>query len=227
MVRFPVATLVAIAVWPLGTPASAREDTQLWTSAAATVKLGQKWRLSQEVTARFSDDRNGLYEIESNTLLGYRLSDKMTIWAGYTHSPNYAGGDFTVMEHRAREQVTIDKLAKIGAGTLSGRLRLEQRWREGLAGTGWRLRPYAKYSLPLNEGGRTALVLSHESYVNLNRTIFQQVEGYERMRNLIAISTPLANNVTAEIGYLNQHGFVPSADDSSDHVLSLAVSASF
>ncbi len=227
MVRFPVAVLATFAFWSLSSPALAREDTQLWTTAGATVKLGPKWRLSQEITARFSDDRNGLYEIESNTLLGYRITDKVTIWAGYTHGPNYAGGDFTVMEHRAREQITIDNLAKIGGGTLSGRLRLEQRWREGLDGTGWRLRPYAKYSLPLKEGAKTALVLSHESYVNLNTTVFQQVEGYERMRNLIAISTPLANNVAAEIGYLNQHGFVPSDGDSSDHVLSLAVSASF
>jgi hypothetical protein len=47
------------------------------------------------------------------------------------------------------------------------------------------------------------------------------------MRNLIAITTPLAKNVNAEIGYLHQHGFRPDADDSNDNVASLSLSFSF
>jgi len=211
----------------MAAPAEAREDEQLWTTASATVKLSDKFRLSQELTARFSDNRNGLYEIESNTLLGYKITDKITIWGGYTHNPQYSGGDFTVMEHRAREQITIDNLAKIGRGTLSARLRTEQRWRDGIDGTGWRVRPYLKYSLPLKEGRKTALVLTHESFVNLNTTTFQRTEGYDRMRNLVGISTPLAKNINAEIGYLNQHGFVRNGEDTSDHAASLSLSFSF
>src|SRR5215213_4789356 len=90
------------------TPASAKSDKQLWATASANVKLSDHWRLSQEIVTRFSDNRNGLYEVESNTLLGYRLNKVVTVWAGYTHDPQYAEGDFTIMEHRAREQVTAD-----------------------------------------------------------------------------------------------------------------------
>ena len=205
----------------------ARDDAQLWTAVSATVKLGDDFRLSQEVIARFSDNRNGLYEIESNTLLGYRLSKKVTIWAGYTHDPNYAAGNFTVMEHRGREQITFDNLAKIGGGTLSARMRLEQRWREGVDGTGWRARPYAKFTLPLKKGRKTALVLSHESFINLNNAPFQRVDGLDRMRNLIGISTPIAKNINAEIGYLNQHSFVRNGEDNDDHAASFALSFSF
>src|SRR5689334_15646022 len=124
----------AIAAIILGTvaagPAYASDDQQIWTAVSATVKLSPKWRLSQDLTARFSDARDGLYQLESNTLLGYRITDNVTLWAGYTHDPQYAGGDFTVLERRAREQVTFDQLAKIGRGKLSGRFRMEQRWRE-------------------------------------------------------------------------------------------------
>ena len=62
------------------TPAMAwaREDAQLWTGATAVVNLGGKWRLSEEVIARFSDRRHGLYEIKSNTLVGFRLTKNMT-----------------------------------------------------------------------------------------------------------------------------------------------------
>lgn len=219
--------LFLAALLALPATAHASEDEQLWATTSATVALSDHWRLSQEIVARFSNDRDGLYEIESNTLLGYKVSKQVTVWAGYTHDPQYDGGDFTVMEHRAREQVTFDNIVKLGPGTLSARLRLEQRWREGVDGTAWRLRPYVKYVLPFHEGRKTALVLSHESFIDFNKTNFQRVQGEERMRNMIAITTPLAKNVNAEIGYLHQHGFRPDADDSNDNVASLSLSFSF
>ena len=153
MARFQILAFVAA----LATPAAAwaTEDGQVWTNANATVKLSDNWRLSEEMTVRFSDNKNGLYELESNTLLGYRFNKVVTFWAGYTHNPQYSAGHFTRMEHRAREQVTFDGFTKLGPGKLSGRLRLEERWREGLDGTGWRLRPYLKYSVPLQGRSRS------------------------------------------------------------------------
>ncbi|WP_374551181.1 DUF2490 domain-containing protein [Sphingobium yanoikuyae] len=220
-------SLCLFVLMALPATAHASEDEQLWTTTSATVKLSDNWRLQQEIVARFSNDRNGLYEIESNTLIGYKLDKQVTVWAGYTHDPQYNGGDFTVMEHRVREQVTVDNILKLGPVSVSARMRMEQRWREGIDGTAWRLRPYVKLTMPFKEGGKTALILSHESFIDLNKTNFQRVQGEERMRNLIAITTPLAKNVNAEIGYLHQHGFRPDADDSNDNVASLSLSFSF
>ena len=210
----------------LCTPATAwaASDDQIWTTASATVKLNDHLRVQEEVVARFSDNRNGLYEIESNTLLGYKLNKMVTVWAGYTHDPQYAAGHFTVMEHRAREQITFDGFAMLGKGKLNGRLRLEQRWRDGIEGTGWRLRPYLKYSLPMH--GKTALNLSTEPFVDFNTTSFQHTPGLDRVRNLITISTPLTKTLTGEVGYLNQHGFVRGGPDTSDHVAYFAMSLS-
>lgn len=207
------------------TPASAaKSDSQIWTNAAVTVKLSDRWRLSEEGTARFSDNRNGLYEVEANTLLGYRLNKVVTVWAGYTHNPQYSGGDFTVMEHRAREQVTFDGFARLGSGKLNGRIRMEQRWRTHVEGTGWRVRPYLKYSLPI--AGKTALSFSTEPFFNLNTTPFQRKSGLDKMRNLITISTPLTKTVTVEGGYMNQHGFVSGGPDTSDNVAYFGLSLS-
>ena len=197
-------------------PASAKSDSQLWTNLNVNVKLGERWRLSEEGPVRFSDNRNGLYELEVNSLLGYRLNKVVTLWAGYTHNPQYASGDFTVMEHRAREQVTFDGFAKLGTGKFNGRIRLEQRWREHVDGTGWRLRPYLKYSVPI--AGKTALNLSSEPFLNLNTTPFQGRTGLDRVRNLVTVSTPLTKSLSGEIGYLNQHGFVKNGPDTSDNV---------
>jgi hypothetical protein len=218
------ALLVASAMGIVATPASAKSDSQLWTIPSATVKLSDHWRLSQEIAVRFSDNRNGLYEIESNTLLGYRLNKVVTLWAGYTHDPQYSAGNFTIMEQRAREQVTVDGFAKLGKGKFSGRLRLEQRWRNGLNGTGWRMRPYLKYSLPI--AGKTALNLSNETFVDLNTTTFQRKPGIDRMRNLISISTPLSKTLTGEAGYMNQHGFVRGGPDTSDNIAYFALAIS-
>ena len=189
-----------------------------------TVKLSDRWRLQEEATVRFSDNRNGLYEIESNTLLGYRLNKFVTVWAGYTHDPQYSAGDFTVMEHRAREQVTFDGFAKLGKGKLNGRLRLEQRWRNGVDGTGWRVRPYLKYSLPI--AGKTAINLSTEPFFNLNTTPFQRKPGLDRVRNLVTVSTPLTKTLTGEAGYMNQHGFVRGGPDTSDNIAYFGLSLS-
>jgi hypothetical protein len=197
-------------------PAQAREDSQIWGSANVNVKLSDKWRFQQELTTRFSDDRDGLYEVESVTMLGYRIAKDVTLAAGYVHNPQYAGGDFTVMEHRAREQVTFDGFARLGKGKLNGRVRFEQRWREGIDGTGWRFRPYLKYSLPI--AGKTALNLSTEPFFNLNTTSFQKKSGLDRVRNLVTVSTPLTSKLTGEMGYLNQHGFVANGPDTSDDV---------
>ena len=220
-------SLVALATaWLFSATAAeaATDDSQVWTQASANVKLSEKWRVSGEVVARFSDNRNGLYEIEATALVGYKLTKDVTIWGGYVHDPQYSGGEFTVMEHRAREQVTIDNIAKLGSGKLSARLRMEQRWRDGIDGTGWRLRPYAKLSFPLK--GKTALNLSNETFVNLNKTSFQKQSGLDRMRNLVSISTPLGKTVNGEAGYLNQYGFVRGGEDTTDHVAYFAVSLS-
>ena len=148
----------------------------------------------------------------------------MTAWAGYTHNPQYAAGDFTVMEHRAREQVTFDGFALIGKSKLNGRIRLEQRWREHVDGTAWRMRPYLKYSLPI--AGKTALNFSTEPFINLNTTPFQGRTGLDRMRNLISVSTPLSKQLTGEVGYMNQHGFVRNAPDTSDNIAYFGVNLS-
>jgi len=221
-------TLLFLALIPsLSTPALAvQNDSQVWTTAAVNVKLSNRWRLSNELTGRFSNNRNGLYDLEDDLLLGYQLSKKVGIWAGYVHDPQYSGGDFTVMEHRFREQATFAKVAQIAGGTIDARLRFEQRWRNGKNGTGWRFRPFVKYTHPFKPGGKTALVISHEGFWNFNTTSFQAKGGFERMRNLIAISTPIIKNVNAEIGYLNQYTIVRGDEDTMDHIASINLSLS-
>lgn len=198
-------------------------DPQFWASGTVTVKLADKWNLSQDFTARFSEKRNGLYELEANTLLGYQINKVVSVWGGYDHDPQYFGGHFTVMEHRAIEHLVLSNFASLAGGKFSSRIRLEQRWRTGKDGTGWRVRPYVRYTVPIIPAAKTSLTLSVEPFIDLNTTSFQTVHGLERVRSFVGFTTPMAKNLSADIGYLNQHLFIPNRKDESDNVAFISV----
>mgnify|MGYP000120735394 CR=1 FL=1 len=211
----------------LPAPALAQDDFQQWLTLSAKADLADKVAVQNELISRFSDDRGGLYEIENSLLLGYKLSKSVTAWAGYVHNPNYAAGDFTVMERRAREQLTIDNFAELAGASLSARVRLEQRWRDGLDGTAWRMRPYVKLGVPLGGKNAPTLNLTAEPFVNLNNTAFQSVDGLERIRSAVSLNFPVSKALKLEAGYLNQRRFVRSGPDTEDHALTAALSLSF
>lgn len=204
--------------------AQASEDTQYWQTASVAVALPNDFKLSAEAVARTSDPR-GFYELEQNYMIGRKAGKNVTVWIGYTRDPNYLHGNFTVMEQRFRQQVSFDNVLKLGAVKLSGRLRLEERWRNGGGGAGWRLRPYIKAAVPAF--GKTSLVLSHESFVDLGTNAFQKFNGYERMRNAVSLIVPVGKHFAFDVGYLNQHGFVRGGPDTSDNVLTTGLAASF
>ena len=93
--------------------ALARDDSQLWTSAGVNVKLDDHWRIGQELTGRLSDNRNGLYEIESVTMLGYKVSKTATLSGGYVFNPLYSSGVLLALTSgRMAADAVIEGLAK-------------------------------------------------------------------------------------------------------------------
>jgi hypothetical protein len=200
------------------------DDTQAWGTVTINGAISGPIRGSSETVLRTSDAK-GFYELEQNLMIGYKANKHVTYWLGYTFNPQYSHGTFGTTENRFRQQVTADNIAKIGPFNLSARVRLEERWRDNLPGTGWRLRPYVKLSMPIH--GKTNLNFTHESFINLNTTGFQKQSGYERWRTGVSVSTPIAKNVSVDVGYLNQHGFVRNGPDTDDHVATLGLTASF
>lgn len=216
-------SLLFAALCATASPALANEDTAYWQNLNLTVKIGDEFRLSSEASFRSSDAR-GFYQFQETLMVGYKPSKNVTVWAGYVHSPAYSHGDFTVMERRFRQQVNVDNLAKVGSAKINGRVRLEQRWRDNASGTGWRLRPSLRATVPVV--GKVNLVIGNESFFNLNTTSFQNRGGLERMRNSAALSVPLAKSISFEAGYMNQHAFVRGGPDNVDHVLTTSLSVS-
>ncbi len=220
LLAFPLIALAAPA-W-----AQTETDTQVWTTVSGSTELAEGVALTLEGVARFGDDADGIYEAEFGGWLEFDAGGGVTVSTGYVRVPGYSNGDLTKMEDRPRQQIAFP-LAAFGGGKLSGRVRLEERLRRD-GEIGLRLRPQIKYSLPLRAGGKTALVLSHESFVELNDTDWGQVSGYARMRNAIGVKTPLNDVISIEAGYLNQYNFGrKGAHDEMAHVATVSLSLDF
>ena len=223
--RLPLtAVLAAMLAVPAGTARAS--DTQIWPTTTVSVALGKGFRISNETVVRIGDAR-GLYELENSTMVGRKVNSNVTLSIGYTHDPNYLRGDFQIMEHRIRQEVDFEKLVTIGKIRIGGRLRLEERWRDGASGTALRLRPQIRLTAPLIEAARIGFIASHESFLDLNTAAFQPVRGEERMRNFAGIGVPLSERVRIEAGYLNQHGFPKNRASTTDHVLVIGLIGNF
>ena len=216
--------LAAAPLLLLASPAYADvdDDAEVWLTLATTGTISGRLLGQADTNARFSHDDDRIYEAQLGGLLGYKLSDRVSLWAGYVRIARYRNGAATTVENRTRQQITAD-LARPFGGKLAGRLRLEQRFRSG-AETGWRLRSQLKYSRPFHKDG-PSLVLSHESFLPLNDTAFQR-SRYERMRNFAGVSFPVVKKLTAEVGYLNQYTF-RTGRDLDDHILATTLNYAF
>ncbi|HEX4695956.1 DUF2490 domain-containing protein [Sphingomonas sp.] len=194
--RLPL-PLAALAILIPG--AAFAKDGEVWTSAGASGSLGGDWRASVDGIARFDGD--GLYEWVASGAIGYRLDRHATVWAGYVYKTAYASNAAT-NEQRVREDLTLDDIARIGPVRIGGRLRGEERWREGRSGLGWRARPMLRLTLPLRKDG-PALVAGAEGFFNLGSGAGQR-RGYDRIRESIGVQLPLAKAVRLDAGYLRQ-----------------------
>ncbi|WP_296615855.1 DUF2490 domain-containing protein [Sphingomonas sp.] len=180
--------------------AAEADDAQVWLGANARGPIAGRVELGVETIERFGrDDEGGLYESENSAMIGFRF-EHSTLAAGYVRDIVYRGGGAAI-EQRARQDFSVDHIAAIGPLAIGARLRVEERWRDGSSGTGVRIRPFVRLTLPV--AGKLNLLASHESFVNLGGGAGQR-GGYDRARNFMGFGVPLTKRVGVEIGYLNQ-----------------------
>lgn len=159
--------------------------------------------------------------------IGYALTDRVTVFAGYaligTHPKN--GHDTT--ENRIWQQLVWNVPVE-GDYKLQLRSRLEQRFVEDADDTGWRFRQFAKYTRPMSADGKRYLSAWDEVFYELNDTDFGQNTGLRQNRAFIGLGWYLdeARTIMFEGGYLNQWISKPG-DDRMNHALSLNLLVSF
>lgn len=217
-------SLTLLAAFP--SAASAQEqDGEAWASFWAFGPVSGKLLGWVDGSLRMSDRGTDSPTVLIRPLVGVQATRKLSLWGGYTFTANNPIGRATVNEHRAVQQAMWN-LGKVAGGTLVSRTRLEQRWVEGRAGTGHRLRQMLRYTTPIDRQN-TQFVLSSESFVAFNSTPFGQAAGFDQVRNFVGLNVPLAPKLTADIGYMNRYVRRRDAEDRIDHIVPVTLIARF
>ncbi|SFS04122.1 DUF2490 domain-containing protein [Sphingomonas jatrophae] len=208
----------------LGGTAHARtvEDEQVWLNAvvSGTTKSGFAYWL--EAQPRFTDGAGRLGQLLLRPMVGWKLSDAVTVYGGYAHVvlPIENGPDRN--EDRLFGQVS-STIGKVAGGTLSSRTRLEYRDLSNGRDAGWRFRNWLRYVRPITAPDKTRALVYVEPFVALNDTDWGARRGFDQLRSFVGVEVPLKGRSTVELGYLNQLVNATGGVTRVNHVASLSL----
>ena len=199
-------------------------DEQLWFNATAFGSVGDKAVYFLELQPRFGEGVSDLDQLLARGGVGWKLSKKVTLYQGYAYVETPRDGTLAPFrENRSFQQLNLGP-AKVGSGALSGRTRLEQRWRGDGDDVGWRLRQQIRYAHPLAEGERRPAALGWaEGFWNLNDTDWRAEKGFDRVRAFAGFELPVSGKSTVELGYMNQTVNNPGGTTTMHHVASISL----
>lgn len=209
-------------------PASAQTvtDGRAWTGLSLQERpdTPSPWRWAVDSLLR---TRDGVAEVDVvgvRGTLGHDLTSRSSLWAGYAVASSFPTSGGTTIEHRIFQQYLWNGRAAGGAVTL--RTRLEQRRIEGNSGVLWRFRQQVRYSRPVRQGSRFALVGSEEIFLHGNETS-KYDRGLDQNRAFAGFGRTVSASVRVEAGYLNQFSHSRSGPDRLNHILSVGASVTY
>lgn len=210
--------------------ANPRETGGLWLMGLGQGGLGfirpelEEVRWWMDVQGRWRNDGESLDAVLVRPGLGYALTERITLFAGYAWVENDPRRRKPFSEHRIWQQLTWNVPAERFA--LQSRTRLEQRFID--EETGWRLREFVKLTVPLRSDRRLFLSAYDELFFDLDETDWGQRPGFRQNRAFLGLGWVLdeARQVSLEAGYLNVW-LDPRGQDRLNHILSLNVFLNF
>ncbi|MDO7841521.1 DUF2490 domain-containing protein [Sphingomonas immobilis] len=195
-------------------------DGEIWVSGWATGKVSGKLLASVDVSLRADDKGTRSPTLLLRPLIGVAVTKRLSLWGGYTYVATYpdAGPNATgvTAEHRAVGQILWNPPLP-GRSALVARTRIEARFVEGQAGTGYRLREMLRYTHPISRG-KTLIVLQSEPFVALNDTAFGQAGGMDQIRNFVGVNVPVGKGLSTDLGYMNRYIWRRTGNDRMDHI---------
>jgi len=218
--RLGAGTAAILAACPVPAHA-ADEDRQVWTAVIASTALSDKVDATMEVHGRFFDDPSRLGQLLLRPSLTIKLGSGLSATAGYTYVRSPVPRGSAINEHRTWQQLGYAIQAPDGGRfALTGRTRVEERFREGSSDVGWRLRQQVRLQVPVSRDRKAAALLWNETFVGLNDTRWGQRSNIDQVRTFAGANLALGRGVTLEPGYLNQI-VVRRGPDAMNHVAAL------
>jgi hypothetical protein len=184
------------------------EDTGAWLQAVAegsmefidpSLKNGRVWLEGQ---SRFDGNWNHWYQGMVRTAVGYSLSDRATIWAGYTWLPTQNIGK----PYYSQQDVwpAFRYVLPTDVGTFTFRTMWETNF---VVGNQVRERPrqMIKFMHPMEFEPRLSLIAWDEAFYRVNTTTWGGKSGFDQNRAFAGIGWTFNKNVRTELGYMNQY----------------------
>ncbi len=162
----------------------------------------EKGRIWLEGQARFDNDWNHWYQGMVRTAVGYSLSDRATIWAGYTWLPTQNLGKPYV----AQQDVwpAFRYVFPTDIGTFTFRTMLESNFIQG-DDVRFRPRQMLRFLHPLEFEPRLSLIAWDEFFIRVNSTKYGGQAGFDQNRAFAGLGWTFNKNVRAELGYMNNY----------------------
>lgn len=184
------------------------EDSGAWVQVVAEGSLKviapslEKGRLWLEGQTRFDGDFNNWYQGMVRTAIGYSLSDRATIWAGYTWLPTHNIGKQYIA------QQDIWPAFRYNLPTSIGTFMFRTMWESNFGiGEQIRERPrqMIKFTHPFDFEKRFSFIAWDEVFYRVNTTNWGGKSGFDQNRAFAGVGWTFNNNIRTELGYLNQY----------------------
>lgn len=205
-------TFVAIAAVAASSVPGALAENQIWIQADLEKSLPGEPRaaVGLDTEMRYQPDGQ-LDAFVIRPVLSFEVNERLEISGGYRYSQSIRTGADQI-EHRLWQQADY-RLFETWGVEFSSRTRLEQRYREGTSGTGWRVRQRIGLEYPLKGTGLT-LSLSEEIMLGLNTTEWGNDSGLQENRSRAGFERTIAGTKW-QIGYLRRD----RDGETSDHIV--------
>lgn len=184
------------------------QDGGSWLQVAAEGSLKvvdpglEKARIWVEGQSRFNNDWDHWFQGMARVALGYSLSDRATVWAGYTWLPTQNIGRPYISQQDVwpgfRYALPTDW------GTLTFRTLVETNF---LLGDQVRVRPrqMIRFMHPMGFEPRLSLIAWDEVFVRLNDTPWGGRSGFDQNRAFAGLGWTFNPNFRTEVGYMNRY----------------------
>jgi hypothetical protein len=186
------------------------QDSGAWLQAVGEGNLKsldpslEKVRLWLEMQSRWDDDWAHWYQGMFRAAVGYSLSDRATVWAGYTYLPTQQLGKASAQQQDVWPAFRYVLPTDFGTFTLRTLIESNYLPRNGDA---VRVRPrqMIRFMHPLQSEPRLSLIAWDEVFVRVNTTPAGGQSGFDQNRAFAGAGWAFNPNVRAELGYMNQY----------------------
>ncbi len=188
------------------------------------------WRIGWvEGQSRFDQGMDHWYQGMVRAAAGYSLTDRLTVWAGYTYLPTQnlvyskeVNGQQVNGAYISQQDVwpALRYILPTDAGTFTFRTM----WESNFLGTQVRERPrqMIKYVVPFTFEPRLSFVAWDEAFYRINNTSLGGKSGFDQNRAFAGFGWNFNKTIRTELGYMNQYLDGANHDTHTDHNLGMA-----